>query len=59
METRDFKVSEVKEIPEMPEVVLVEAVFMPNGEIISFGKTCRIVNQSDEIKRVYKVEEVK
>lgn len=52
-ETKTIKISEVKEAPKVPSVVLVEAVLMPNREILRNGKT---IMWQDNMKGVYNWE---
>ena len=53
-ETRKVTITRVTEAPDVPKTVLVEAVLMPNGEVISGGKTI----YRDDFKYVYLMEKI-
>lgn len=54
MKDKKIKITPIKEAPNEPEVVLIEAVLMPNREILRYGQA---IMWQDNMKGVYSWEE--
>ena len=52
-----MKLKQVKECVEIPTLILVEAVLMPNKEIIGYGKTLGFMDSEKNPIKAYIVEQ--
>ena len=47
-----MKFKEIEKVPDVPTVILIEALLMPNGEVLHLGKSLGF----PKISRIYKVD---